>query len=374
MDVSAQTLREVEFREKLRGYHPDDVDEFLERVAAGIEFLQDKLRQATERAQRAEARAADGTAGDDALKRTLVLAQRTAEMAVQEARQEADRIAAAARAEGNAVVAQAEELARRTIEDTQGGIRAELDQLEGARDRLRADISALERHLDDERNRLRSSLADALHAVDEHLTPAPPAPPVSDVEIPPMRVPTAGPLPELDLETLAAFAPLEPPAEVAHADADEGRTTQDDIEIGIAHTVTGPVDPWPAPDVPAASPRVENRGHDVPPAPVFDELAELTDPEPFDAAEPEPVAHTASDLFEPPAPPDAGADQEAPAPGPEGEEDDPFIAELRRAITDTEPLGPREDDDGSAVDHGDQLVHGDVLDSSRLGSLLRRRR
>jgi hypothetical protein len=107
---------------------------------------------------------------------------------------------------------------------------------------------------------------------------------------------------------------------------------------------------------------------------VFDELAELTDPEPFDAAEPEPVAHTASDLFEPPAPPDAGADQEAPAPGPEGEEDDPFIAELRRAITDTEPLGPREDDDGSAVDHGDQLVHGDVLDSSRLGSLLRRRR
>src|SRR4029079_1716146 len=91
MDVSAQTLREVEFREKLRGYHPDDVDEFLERVAAGIEYLQNRLRQATERAQRAEARAAESTEGDDALKRTLVLAQRTAEMAVQEARQEGDR-------------------------------------------------------------------------------------------------------------------------------------------------------------------------------------------------------------------------------------------------------------------------------------------
>jgi cell division initiation protein len=35
VDVSPQTIRQVEFREKLRGYHQDDVDEFLERVAAG---------------------------------------------------------------------------------------------------------------------------------------------------------------------------------------------------------------------------------------------------------------------------------------------------------------------------------------------------
>ncbi|MDQ1442104.1 MAG: cell division initiation protein, partial [Acidimicrobiaceae bacterium] len=54
MDVSPKTLREVEFREKMRGYHPEDVDQFLERVAAGIEVLQDRLRQAIERAQRAE--------------------------------------------------------------------------------------------------------------------------------------------------------------------------------------------------------------------------------------------------------------------------------------------------------------------------------
>ena len=51
MDVSPKTLREVEFREKMRGYHPEDVDQFLERVAAGIEVLQDRLRQAVERAQ-----------------------------------------------------------------------------------------------------------------------------------------------------------------------------------------------------------------------------------------------------------------------------------------------------------------------------------
>src|SRR5688572_27475741 len=129
MDVSAQTLREVQFREKLRGYHPDDVDEFLERVAAGIEYLQDRLRQAVERSQRAEQRVAESNDGDDALRRTLVLAQRTAELAVQEAREEAERIAASARAEARAIVHQAEEVARRAIEESQSGIRAEVSQL-----------------------------------------------------------------------------------------------------------------------------------------------------------------------------------------------------------------------------------------------------
>ena len=91
MDVSPKTLREVEFREKMRGYHPEDVDHFLEEVAAGLEVLQDRLRQAVERAQRAEAAAAEAEGSDETLRKTLVLAQRTADMAVQEAREQAAR-------------------------------------------------------------------------------------------------------------------------------------------------------------------------------------------------------------------------------------------------------------------------------------------
>ncbi|MGH8919068.1 MAG: DivIVA domain-containing protein, partial [Actinomycetes bacterium] len=116
MDVSPKTLREVEFREKMRGYHPEDVDQFLEQVAVALETVQDRLRQAVERAQRAEAAAAsappaspDTAAGDDAIKRTLVLAQRTADMAVQEAREQASRILAGAEAKSQSVIAEAEE-------------------------------------------------------------------------------------------------------------------------------------------------------------------------------------------------------------------------------------------------------------------------
>jgi DivIVA domain-containing protein len=379
MDVSAQTLREVAFREKLRGYHPDDVDEFLERVAAGIDHLQDRLRQATERAQRAETRAAESTEGDDALKRTLVLAQRTAQMAVQEAKQEADRIASSARAEANAIVAQAEDMARRTIEETQGGIRGELNQLETARDRLRSDISALERHLDDERLRLRASLSEALHAVEEHLAPPPqPAPARDEVAIPPRREPKVGPLPELTPDVIADFASPEPTADLGEPEA---------FEIEIVPTVgEGSVAPTPAPTpAPMAEPAPAPAAPAASDGPLFDELAEplsLPDvfappadepaaaPEP--QPEPEPVVAAA-----PPAPVDDPADDsriQAVEEDGDAEDEDPFIAELRRAITDTQPLGPREEGDVTEGTHEDRLMHGDVLDSSRLGSLLRRRR
>lgn len=60
MDVSPETIRTVEFRERLRGYNQDDVDQFLERMAAGVEILQQRLRDASQRAARAEERPPQG--------------------------------------------------------------------------------------------------------------------------------------------------------------------------------------------------------------------------------------------------------------------------------------------------------------------------
>src|SRR5580692_7600617 len=146
MDVSPKTLREVEFREKMRGYHPEDVDQFLERVAAGIEVLQDRLRQAIERAERA-ANEAGGT--DDALRRTLVLAQRTADLAVQEAREQAARILAGSEQQAQAVIAEAEERARRAHEDALVDARTELARLESARQQLQLDVETLTRWVEE---------------------------------------------------------------------------------------------------------------------------------------------------------------------------------------------------------------------------------
>jgi DivIVA domain-containing protein len=184
IEVSARTLREVEFREKLRGYNQDDVDEFLERAAAGVELLHDRLRQALERAMRAEQRVSDLPDDDDALRRTLVLAQRTADMAVKESQQQARETLSNAQAEARAMVGEAEERARRTTEEAERDLRAELVRLENSRKQLHNDVLVLERHIEDERSRMRAALANAQAWIEHNLTGMAPAPPLSDVDVP----------------------------------------------------------------------------------------------------------------------------------------------------------------------------------------------
>lgn len=180
MEVSPKTLREVEFREKMRGYHPEDVDHFLEQVAAGLEVMQDRLRQAVERAQRAEAAASEAGGSDETLRKTLVLAQRTADMAVQEAREQAARILAGAEQQAQALLAEAEEHGRRAHEDAVNEVRAELARLEAAKEQSQQEVEALEHWLDEHKSHLQTSLADALASVEKVgiLWPAPNARPV----------------------------------------------------------------------------------------------------------------------------------------------------------------------------------------------------
>ena len=65
MDVTPQLLHDVEFREAKRGgYNTQDVDDFLERVAVGIDRQEALLREARQRLDAAEARIADAERND----------------------------------------------------------------------------------------------------------------------------------------------------------------------------------------------------------------------------------------------------------------------------------------------------------------------
>jgi DivIVA domain-containing protein len=306
MDVSPKTLREVEFREKMRGYHPEDVDQFLERVAAGIEVLQDRLRQAIERAQRAEQAATEAGGNDDALRRTLVLAQRTADLAVQEAREQAARIVASAEQQAQSMVgdaeqrvhvmvaeaesraqsvlsdsehraqtmvSEAEQEARRGHEDTMVEVRADLAKLEVTRQRLQMDVDAMTRWVAEHRGQLRAALEDALTRVEQiDVTPPPAAGVPYPIEAPAPGVATGG-----------AESAWAPPAVAPAAPASAAPTT----------------------------PAVASRSGD--------------DTGGWQPAEPQGVATD------------------------EAGEADPYFAELRRAISDHDPLGPREEDSQSAT-------------------------
>ncbi|HUP69105.1 MAG TPA: DivIVA domain-containing protein [Acidimicrobiales bacterium] len=183
MDVSPNTIREIEFREKLRGYNQDDVDEFLERVAAGVEILQERLREATERAVRAEQQAREVFDGDDSLRRTLGLAQRTADLAVQEARDHAARIVEAAEAHGLELAEEARENARRLADEAQSQIWADVGRLEAAREQLRQDVVKLATYLEAERDRIETSLLEAAANLRQAVPGASPPPSLHQLDL-----------------------------------------------------------------------------------------------------------------------------------------------------------------------------------------------
>ncbi len=122
MDVTPQLLKEVEFREKFRGYDPDEVDDFLERVGVALSQLHDRLREsethietANARAARSEARVRDNSDMDETLRRTLVLAQRTADAAIKEAEEQAAAIVGEAQTKARQQLATADERSQQSI-------------------------------------------------------------------------------------------------------------------------------------------------------------------------------------------------------------------------------------------------------------------
>jgi cell division initiation protein len=183
-----ESLRTVEFRQTLRGYHIDDVDEYLERVAVEAEGLQDQLRQAHERVRQATERitqlerqrqegpasgpvAVEPGEGTDSLQRTLALAQKFVEQAEAEARAQAKTTVEEAEQRARSLVEEAEQRARAIADESEKRLRDEVARLEGLRGKLAADVETISRHLDTERARLRGALGEMLHWIDETLQP-----------------------------------------------------------------------------------------------------------------------------------------------------------------------------------------------------------
>jgi cell division initiation protein len=243
---SLDSLRTVEFRQTLRGYHIDDVDEYLERVAVEAEALQEQMRQSGDRMRQAAERIAQleqtmqqleqqleqtsmsappppppPAAADDTLQRTLVLAQKFVEQTEAEAEAQARTTLAAAEEKSRSMVAEAEGRARALTEETERHLREDISRLESIRTQLAGDVETIARHLDTERNRLRSALGEMLSWVDEHVQPAASllAQPSTSAPTPTNGVTTDSATPRADTEnrTPAGGQPSLPPRNVPGA-------------------------------------------------------------------------------------------------------------------------------------------------------------
>ena len=176
---SIDSLRTVEFRTTLRGYHMDDVDEYLERVAVEAEGLQEQMRLSSERLKQAgervtsleqqleQARKVQQSTpatelvdrvehvevADDSLQRTLLLAQKFVDQTRQQAEDEANALVTESEERARVIVADAEEHARVLTEDAERSLRDEVKRLDTLRAELVGDVETIARHLEGERSK-----------------------------------------------------------------------------------------------------------------------------------------------------------------------------------------------------------------------------
>jgi len=181
--------------------------------------------------------------------------------------------------------AEAESEARRAQEEARTRVLGELRELEAARDQLHGDVDTLERHLEEQRDRLRLTTRELQRLLDDPAALRGVAVPVvSDIVVPTAAAPAV------------LVSPDPAPVDVDH---DPAAWTLDD-------------EAWQEPEAPA-NPPPSAAYADVP----TDEADEADGPR-----------TEAVDML---------AERDA--------DDDAYLAELRKAMTDDSPLGPREEGD-----------------------------
>lgn len=167
MDVTPEEARSIEFRGALRGYQRNEVDDFLDRIAATLDQL-------LERMAALDAEVARARANDETIQRTLLVAQRTA-----------DELGAHAEAQARAQINEAENTARQIIEAERQRYAAEMRELASRRDVLAGDVQAIEQFESDYRVRLTGMIQTDLEALSRRASVAGAHPPMHEVAVPP---------------------------------------------------------------------------------------------------------------------------------------------------------------------------------------------
>jgi cell division initiation protein len=241
MSITALEIQEVRFGEVKKGYNPNEVDEFLERVATDVETLNRALGEAASRIKAAEARAdeaerrlaedapapapvvekkpEEGGISEDVISKAFIAAQKSADALQAEARKEAEKVYREAEAKGRDIVREALSEKQKTL--------AEVDRLRESSEQFRTEYLSLLKHFQaDAQKRLTAfdelvpSAPDAATArkAQERLTAANDATvsPSGDSRKPPATNVTGGSAP-----AAAPLSPIQPPAALAQADDED---------------------------------------------------------------------------------------------------------------------------------------------------------
>jgi DivIVA domain-containing protein len=164
MELSPQAITGVEFSQVRKGYDAEEVKSFLTRLAAGLEEMRSHLVASDARARAAMARVQElqgrEPAGGDTevISKTLLLAQRTADSTVGDARKIADELITGADTRSKTMIADAEASAAETVRQAELQARnhteSELRTLNERRGALQAEVEQLNERIVAERERV----------------------------------------------------------------------------------------------------------------------------------------------------------------------------------------------------------------------------
>ena len=395
MNALMDLASEVKFRERMRGYDYEEVDSYVKKVSRAAAQANERIAELEHRLAQLESHAGKDegvTEIRETLLRTLVLAQRTADSAVAEARSEAKSITDSAKERATKTVSEAEtaanerlrsaeeRAARMLAESEENGqlilaeakrtaaaelstererAQGELQDLEMSKSELEAVVTEIEARLDSERDMLRS-LALSFQSFAEKFEPVAVIAELADEAEDGERA--AGVDAEADAgDTAAEGDPAVQGAPAGNDDADPEPSGAPNLEFLPASEDAGQESEG-APEEALPTDAVDTGA--VPDVPVVEwdeEIGQDPSDDVVHAAEPEPVAPEAVPLE-----PSAGGngsgqpeqevaprDEEAAFAGPatmpfgvdspelfdmDAEEDDEFIEQLRQVVSSDAPL------------------------------------
>lgn len=240
-DVQNKRFSTVRFKE---GYDEEEVDAFLDEVEAELRRLLAENEKARSAAPAAPAEPAPAEAAEpaeepnEAALRTLLLAQRTADEAIAQARQEAEQIVASAKARAGSIESEAQAQHAASMAELvrqREAVQAEIDELRSFERNYRTRLKAyLESQLSDLEAKTIEP-ASLLTPGTPAAAPTPPAavPPTGDIPLPVASSAAAPPSPASDIPRLA------PPAGRSSSPFSPAPPLVEDVDAG-SYAPTGP--------------------------------------------------------------------------------------------------------------------------------------
>ena len=174
MDLTPNDVEQKAFTQALRGYQMDEVDDFLDEIVTTLRSYDQRLRDAQDKIRALETDAISRGGDETTISRAILVAQRSADALLAEAKVDADRIRHTAKAETESLSA-AREVERSRL---QTEIDAMRDRVSGLRETLAAlaravgqQVDGMEGEMADAEVLLRPSGSDQMDT-DEILAPA----------------------------------------------------------------------------------------------------------------------------------------------------------------------------------------------------------